>query len=237
MRKNLLSFISGIFVCAMFFMLSSTTSAATPKTPIKAELNKEIKIMVNGKTFTAKNSKGKTMYPITYLGTTYVPVCPLADTLNITNEWEKKTATLWLGGKNKEVAVTDAEQYKDYYGTVITQNAKLLTTSEKTYEWGITNEEPLELAYFGCYVSPMNKYKKFTASVYLDAGVQKDLLIEIRKNTYDGEVIKSYMLSPGKYTDIDIDISGIKKMYLIANIKSDHGKVNKMVIGEPMFKN
>jgi len=93
------------------------------------------------------------------------------------------------------------------------------------------------MAYFSCYLKPEGKYKKFTASVFIDEAVKQDLIFEIRKDTYDGEVIKSYTLKPGETMDIEADIAGVQKICLISNVKIGHGKVDKFVVGEPLFKN
>lgn len=113
----------------------------------------------------------------------------------------------------------------------------MLSTPRKAYQWGIVNDKPLELAYYGAYLMPEAKYKKFTASVFLDEAVKQDLVFEIRKDTYNGEVIKSYTLKPGQTMDIEADIAGVQKICLISNITIGHDKVTKLIIGEPLFKN
>jgi hypothetical protein len=42
-----------------------------------------------------------------------------------------------------------------------------------------------------------------------------DLVLEIRKDTYDGPVIKSYTLSPGKTINMEADITGVSKFHII----------------------
>ena len=84
---------------------------------------------------------------------------------------------------------------------------------------------------------PLAQYKTFAASVYMDGDVKMDLVLDVRKDTYDGPVLKSYTLSPGETTNIEADITGVSKFYIITNIKIGHDTVNKLIIGEPVFKN
>lgn len=237
MKKNLISFITGFLTCTILVLGAITVSAAAQGTSITALLNGSIRIMLNGKEFTMKDSSGAVLLPITANGRTYLPVRPLAEALNVPIEWEDSTKTVWIGGKTEVVTIDSEDQYEDYYGTVITKDADLLTSSAKTYKWGITNIKPQELARVGCYLIPEAKYKKFTATLYLDPEVKSELVFEVRKDTYDGKVLESYRLTPGGTIDIEVDITGISKIYLLSNVEMKHDKVNKLIIGEPVFKN
>lgn len=228
---------AGFISCLMLFACATTAFAAANGTTITGMLNGTVKMMLNGNEFIAKDDSGNTLLPITYNSRTYLPVRALGEALNVPIEYTPETNTIWIGGKNETVPVTTADQYKDYYATVITKDSALLTSPEKTYKWGITNNVPQSLATFGCYLMPLGKYESFAASVYLDEGVKMDLVIDIRKDTYNGPVIKSYTLKPGETTNIEADITGVEKFYIISDIKIGHDTVNKLIIGEPVFKN
>lgn len=64
-----------------------------------------------------------------------------------------------------------------------------------------------------------------------------DFVLEIRKDAYDGPVIKSYTLAPGSTTQIEADITGVSKFYIISNVKIGQDTVEKLIIGEPIFSN
>jgi hypothetical protein len=93
------------------------------------------------------------------------------------------------------------------------------------------------MATLGCYLLPECKYTKFAASAYVDNGVKMDMVLEIHKDTYDGPILKSYTLAPGATIDIEADITGVSKFYITTNVKIGHDTVNKLIIGEPVFKN
>ena len=84
---------------------------------------------------------------------------------------------------------------------------------------------------------PEKKYQKFTADIYLDSGVQQDLVMEIRKDERTGQVIKSITLKPGETTQLDLDIAGVDKLWFIADATIGHGTLSQIVIGEPVYKN
>lgn len=236
MKNTAKGFVSGFLVC-LLLCCTVLTVAADGDVNIGATLMSSIKMKLYGKDFTPKETDGSYTLPIFYKDRTYLPVRALAEALNVPVEWDNDTRTIWIGGKIENVPVDDISQYENYYGTVITKDAAFLSTAKQSYKWGIVNEKPLELAYFGCYLKPEGKYKKFTASVFLDEGVQKDLIFELRKDKYDGEVIKSYTLKPGETLDIEADIAGVNKFCILANVLIGHDKVTKLVIGEPTFKN
>ncbi len=237
MKKNVHLFMAGFITCLLLFASVTSVFAAANSTTISALLNGTVKMMLNSTEFKAKDTSGNILLPITYNNRTYLPVRALAEALNVPIEYVPVTNTIWIGDRNETVMITNAEQYMDYYGTVITKDPTLLKGSDKTYQWGITNNKPQSLATIGCYLMPLAQYKTFAASVYMDGDVKMDLVLDVRKDSYDGPVLKSYTLSPGETTNIEADITGVSKFYIITNVKMGHDTVNKLIIGEPVFKN
>lgn len=80
------------------------------------------------------------------------------------------------------VQIREANQFDSWYSAIITTDTGKLTTPRKTYQWGITNDKPRNILTFGFNLMPEKKYKKFTSDIYLDAGVEQDLVMEIRKD-------------------------------------------------------
>ncbi len=236
MLKGLKMFIAGFIVSTLLLTSTIGVLAASLDVPVSALLMGSIKMKLNGKDFNPKDTDGTYVQPIMYNGRTYLPVRSLADGLKVPVDWDKNTKTVWIGGRTDDISV-DASMYGDYYGTIFTKDTDKLTTADSTYKWGICNGEILEMAYFGCFLKPNGNYKYFTASIFLDEGVKQDLVMEFRKDTYDGEVIKSITLKPGETTSVDVEIAGVNKFYILSSIKIGHDKVSKLVIGEPIFTN
>jgi len=229
-------FVAG-FIAATVVFTSCMVFADMGDLSISAMLMNSYKMKLNGADYVPKDTDGSTIAPISFHGHTYLPVRSLAEALNTPVDWDGPTKTVWIGGKRETVPVKEVSQYQDYYGTIITTDVAKLSTPDKAYSWGIVNGTPLELAIYGCYLSPMQKYKTLQASVYLDSGVKQDLVFEVRKDKYDGPVLQSLTLKPGSTTQLNVDITGVDKVCLIADIKIGHDKVSQLVIGEPVFKN
>lgn len=237
MLKKFKFFILGFLTCGILFTGTIGIMAAPLDSKISATLMGSIKMKLFGKDFKPKMADGNYVKPVSYNGKLYLPVDVISDYLGTPVEWEAKSKTLWLGGKTQNVPVKDSSLYKDYYGTIITTDKQKLATPDANYDWGICNDGILELATYQCFLKPNGKYKYFKASVFMDEDVKQDLVMEFRKGTNTGEVIKSITLKPGETTDIDMEIGGIKDLCIVSNIRIGHDKVSKLIIGEPIFTN
>lgn len=132
--------------------------------------------------------------------------------------------------------VNDTSYYENYYGTLLTADTGILKTPAKTYSWGVTNNKPMSLQYFAFYLKPGGKYENFSASFFLDSSAKADLPMTIRKDNKQGIVLKSLTLKPGEtLEDINLDIVGIDKLYFESELRINHGSVEKIVVGEPIF--
>lgn len=81
----------------VFGMIVGANAADTLKT-ITASLNYGITIKYNGEVQEMKDANGNRVYPISYEGTTYLPVRAVANLLGIEVNWDGATNTVWLGG-------------------------------------------------------------------------------------------------------------------------------------------
>lgn len=70
--------------------------AAAPGKEVQAELNYDISVMYNGKFQTLQDAAGDTVYPISYAGTTYLPVRAVSNMLGVEVEWDSSTRTVLL---------------------------------------------------------------------------------------------------------------------------------------------
>lgn len=72
-------------------------SASSTLQEIKAYLNSGITIKYNNTVQTLTDAGGNTVYPITYNGTTYLPVRAVSNMLGIGVDWDQATQTVLLG--------------------------------------------------------------------------------------------------------------------------------------------
>ena len=134
--------------------------------------------------------------------------------------------------------INDTAYYENYFGTILTTDAGRLATPSKTYQWGVTNDKDMSLQYFTFFLKPDGKYEKFRASFFLDSSAKADLVMNLRKETKDGMVLKSLTLKPGETLEnVTVDIGGVNKLCIESEIRINHGVVKKIVVGEPVFIN
>ena len=80
----------------MLGVMVGANAADTVKT-ITASLNYGITIKYNGDVQEMKDANGNRVYPISYEGTTYLPVRAVSNMLGIEVNWDGATNTVWLG--------------------------------------------------------------------------------------------------------------------------------------------
>ena len=134
--------------------------------------------------------------------------------------------------------INDTAYYENYYGTVLTVDTGMLTASDATYQWGVTNTKDMSSQYFTFFLKPEGKYEYFCADFYIDSSAKADLVMNIRKETKDGMVLKSLTLKPGEtLKDVSIDITGVNKLCIESELRINHGTVKKIIVGQPVFMN
>jgi len=137
----------------------------------------------------------------------------------------------------KVLAIQTGRQYRDYYGTTITSQSKLLSTSNKTYRWGITNPKPDEMAYFGGTLLSDGKHcQRFRASLYIDAGIKVPMEFSFKAGDRNGETLDTVMIKPGETIQVDVKLNGNKTLFFQSELKIQHGKSTRIILGEPTFE-
>ena len=107
-RKLLLS----LLICLIIFVSAAAVAiAATGTQQITALLNGNIKITLHGQPWTPKDATGKALTPITYNGSTYLPVRAVAEAAEISVDWDGATQTVILGDKYDVILEFPADKY------------------------------------------------------------------------------------------------------------------------------
>ena len=84
---------------------SGTPDAAAKAADISAEIRDDFTVLVDGKICTFADANGKTVYPLLYQGTTYLPIRAIGQLMGKTVSWDEATKTATLSGST----VTDAD--------------------------------------------------------------------------------------------------------------------------------
>jgi hypothetical protein len=96
LKKKLL--ISTIAAGVIAMSLTVGAFAAANLQVIKVYLNKSVKVKLNGQQWQPKDSTGKSTYPITYNGTTWLPVKSLGDVLGAKIGWNAVANSVLIDG-------------------------------------------------------------------------------------------------------------------------------------------
>jgi len=109
-RKTIIS-----IVLSMILMLSLSFGAyaAQNLTEIKVNLNHGIKITLDGKPWTPRDAQGNALTPITYKGSTYLPVRAVAEAAGISVDWDAATQTVILGEAYDVVLEFPADRFPE----------------------------------------------------------------------------------------------------------------------------
>ena len=92
---------------ALMVGIATGAYATANNEAIQALLSHDITIQYNGETQTMKNATGRTVYPVVYQGTTYLPVRAVAGMLGVPVDWDGNTQTVYLGTKPQTPAVVE----------------------------------------------------------------------------------------------------------------------------------
>jgi len=98
--------VRSLVVMILIGVLMITAVAAAPSL-IQATLSPDITVKYNGAEQTMKDISGTVVYPISYNGTTYVPLRAVGTMLGIGVEWESSTRTVLLGNTSGEARLVD----------------------------------------------------------------------------------------------------------------------------------
>ncbi|MFD1888257.1 stalk domain-containing protein [Paenibacillus wenxiniae] len=104
-------------VAGMGIMGATGVYAGTNLQQIKAALNYGIGIEVNGQAYTAKDANGKTLAPITYNGTTYLPVRAIGEALNTPIAYDAAASKVKIGSTGASSSSTSGSSSTSSTGT------------------------------------------------------------------------------------------------------------------------
>ena len=128
-----------------FFIGTISSHAASALEGIKAYLNHEITFVLNGAKWQPTDANGKNVEPITYNGTTYVPLRAVSQALGVPVEYDGGKKQVILGEKRDSVSflsdTISLDKKKSYYTSSVTRNASELKFGDKPYKAAFKLEE------------------------------------------------------------------------------------------------
>ncbi len=199
--------------------------AATSLQPIRAYLNSALSFNVNGTAAQLTDANGKKVLPITYNGTTYLPVRAVGQLMDIPVNYDSANSSISIGngsstgggntGGGSSTAPSSSKQTLSELGSTAMESSALRTKDPaqtvykgKDYKEVYINDKPESFRDF--QVMTAKKYSTLHLEMALLSGNQKITV-------YDGDrtVLKTFSLSADAgMTGVDIDVKGVDTVFV-----------------------
>lgn len=204
MKKTIKGYLLG-FLSAVI-IVGGVTAFAANTTTLYNVLANGIKIVVDGKKINPTDAAGKTVEPIIYNGTTYLPVRAVENAIGKAVYWDGPNYTVYLGDKGGELEYPTVKlEDMTSIGDNVYKTDKLTDNYENTYDHAIKNEWHHTNLEYLCNM----KYSKFKGTLYVPKGVSSDESCYLTV-TADGKTIykSPEMTKASAPVDIDVNITG-----------------------------
>ncbi|MBQ9535719.1 MAG: NPCBM/NEW2 domain-containing protein [Clostridia bacterium] len=205
--KKWTSFIAGMLTMALIFALGLPVLAAGSLTNLKDVLVGGIRIVIDGQELHPTDASGKTVSPMIYNGTTYLPVRAVASALGKAVYWDGPTYTVYLGDMDGKLEYPTV-MLKDMtsIGHKFYNQTRLVDNYGNSYGSALYNGTGGIQTYE--YLLNM-KYSHFRGTLYIPEGVtsDRDAVITI---TADGkQIYASPVMTKTSYpVYFDVDVRG-----------------------------
>lgn len=228
-------------------LIVGITAFAKQATETISVMYDNIKILIDGVEYTAKDANGNVIEPFIYNGTTYLPVRGIANAFDKEVDWEPQTSTVVLGSKNYDWL--DQMGYANYetsgnYNTLTAWGTDTRGDDGIKYDRGLKfvlrydnvgakeNNDGTLSSYQNVEYLLNNNYKSFKGKMVCVENHDNSQSV-IVKIYGDGNLLyTSPPLSRGaKTVDFNIDVSKYKVLKINADIPNIVPWANNTVIG------
>ncbi|MNH98723.1 hypothetical protein D3C73_514690 [compost metagenome] len=216
MRKKLLITTVGALILVSGISIGAFASSGLQE--IKAFLNGDLKVRVNGEVAQLNDANGKAVSPITYNGTTYLPVRAVAEALDVAVAYDAAAGEVILGERLEGTAIKNEE----YNTTLYSKDPAQTTFGDKNYGEVLFSTPGKNIGYTA--LNPNGKYQK----LYLQfAAIEKEIeSVEITNNDTNALLKKVGPIATAEgMQTIEVDIAGVKNIAINVKLESDGGFV------------
>ena len=112
-------------LCALM-LLGPLTAVGRAVSTVTAQLRPDVAIVIDGSQRVFYNAAGQQVHPISYGGTTYLPLRAIGQLMGKSVDWDSKTRTVTLSGS----LVTDADSFSGGTGTAPSAPAGGIVSAE-----------------------------------------------------------------------------------------------------------
>jgi len=237
--------VSIILAVCLLFSFSANVFGASNLIEISAYLNNGIKITLNGEKFEPTDpADGSKIVPITYKGSTYLPLRAVAEAVGMEVIWDAPNNTAHLGSvagtiEKDELSWTRvspeyAPGMEGYYRLKSRQPEYLNRAPDRTFEFGYAID-PEYGAGISMMINTNYEYEKFKATFWLDddqfyedGGYINSP--EIKFEDEHGSPVKEITdgIEWGQLVEVELDIKDVQQLHVWV-------RGGLSIIGEPML--
>lgn len=201
-----------VLIGTIIASMATGAYGATKLQEIKAYLNAEISLKVDGNPSKLQDSNGNPVLPITYNHTTYLPVRAVSDVLGVAVNYDSKTDTVHLGERIEGVAITS--QFNSVYHTKDPDSTvyKGKDYKEVFYDDGLPDRPS------GFMLFPKGQYQTLSLQIAAINEPIQQLTIKDSDNNIILKRVASIAPDDGLMT-IEVDIGGVDSIYVSGDVK------------------
>lgn len=198
---------------------------------IRAYLNHDIQIMLDGKLFEPKLPDGSKIVPVTYNGTTYLPLRAISEAVGLDVNYDGKSKTVYLGettgqvDDRKETVIRVTPEYtrggETLYRVASRTPGYLNRAPGRTFEYGYAGE-PEYYAGIRLFLPVNYEYGKFRATFWIDEEKDEEgnyktspPVIEF-KDESNGYLLKRMDVAYGNLYEVELDIEDVHTLEIWA---------------------
>lgn len=205
MKKNVVML---LVIISLVLGSAIGATASTGLEAIKASLNHKLKFKLDGMKWQPKTDAGLAIAPISYNGTTYLPVRAVAEAMNVAVNFDKATDTVLLGELSEGVPVT-TNQVEPFFGMVRTKDKDKTIANGVDYKEVFYAEDVTDYVGVSLRLYPEKKYQKLYLQLITKDGDLSVIAVDYESGTQilDTEVIKADGI-----TTIEIEVGGVESI-------------------------
>lgn len=212
-----------IILCIICIICSVVISASPTTKQIVAYLNFALNIEVDGEIKEMTDVNGNRVYPITFDGTTYVPVRGLGQLMGANIGWNNETSTVIVKTKLSDKSLITGNEQNTEYSNILDTTQRNLTISENVFAFdnglhckSVLNEDIKYTKYIGLNV-PIG-----VTSINFKAYSVHSSSINIFNQ--QGKLLKTFYINPNVLTDCNFEIDSTKntEIYIVSVCQTEN---------------
>lgn len=211
MKKKAFAAIIGV---SMLASMGTGAFAATKLQEIKAFLNPDIKVQVDGTYTDLRDVNGNAIAPIIYKGANYFPIRAISDALDVAVDFDADSQTILLGEKVEGTSIA-----KGFSDSNHTKDPAHTTYKGKDYKEAFFNNHSGNRS-FSFMLHPDKKHQTLYLQIASVGGDISDFAI----SDSDNDIIlkqEAVISSENGLVTVEVDVGGVETLYIRGSVKKD----------------